>query len=188
MLLRLKSVVAATLAGAAACALAGPSLTGTRNIVLSNAAGEREVIGSIAFSDAGAGKTSFAIEVSDKFGEHFLAMRPFRCLTGPRQRLCWFPVRNEPPLISPQDLLPLEYALMFMKTKPAELHVNPFNGVYYKLNWTDSGISGKVFEVDMEPFINPTSIPEERRKRPVTAVNLEPADLSSHWLPELKIE
>lgn len=182
------SLAAFVLATAGFAAAAAPALTGTRSIVLSNAEGGREVIGSIAFTDAGGGKTAFAIELAPRFEEHFLAMRPFRCLTGPKQRLCWFPVRNEAPLISPQDLLPLEYALMFMRMKPTDLHLNPFNGVYYRLRWTEMGIRGQVHDLDMDPFITPTSVPPARRVRPVTAVQLEVADPRSHWLPELSIE
>lgn len=178
----------------AACSLAWMSpvlsepLKGTHQIVLLNAGGEHHTIGKIVFSDGGNGKTAFQIEMTDNMEEYFLAMRPFRCLTGEKQRLCWFPVKNEPALISPDDLLPLEYALMFMRTKSKDLHVNPFNGLYYKLSWTPQGITGKLFEVDMAPFIAPDTVPLERRKRPLQNKDFFEADLGSNWLPMLRIE
>lgn len=184
----LKTLATLGLALLASATLATPALSGSKRIVLSNDAGERHEIGSITFRDAGAGKTAFKIDLGPQFGDYFLAMRPFRCLTGERQRLCWFPVENEEQLITPQDLLPLEYALMFMKTKPTDLHVNPFNGVYYKLSWTESGLRGRVFDLDMDPFISPPANPANRLARPVGAAQLQPADVSSHWLPELRIE
>ena len=113
------------------------ALEGRRQIVLSNAAGERHVIGHVDFADAGQGKQSFAVEMNDSMEDYFLAMRPFRCLTGAQQRLCWFPVKNEESVISDGDLLPLEYALMFMRTRTHDLHVNPFNGLYYQLQRED---------------------------------------------------
>ena len=82
----------------------------------------------------------------------------------------------------------LEYALMFMRTKAKDLHVNPFNGLYYKMQWTDKGITGKVFEVDMAPFIAPDIVPMERRKRPLQPQDFYEADLNSQWLPQLSIE
>lgn len=188
MTARSTTLAAAVLALLTSAALGNPVLTGTKRIVLSNDAGERHEIGSIAFRDAGAGKTAFKIDLGPQFGDHFLAMRPFRCLTGAQQRLCWFPVTNEEQVISAQDLVPLEYALMFMKTKPTALHVNPFNGVYYKLSWTEGGLRGRVFDLDMDPFISPPADPAQRRARPVGAADLQAADIGSHWLPELRIE
>lgn len=163
-------------------------LQGTHDIVLSNAKGERYPIGKIIFTDAGAGKTAFKINLATNMEDFFLDMRPFLCLTGPAQRLCLFPVQNEPALISPDDMVPLEYALMFMRTKAKDLHVNPFNGLYYKMQWIDKGIIGNVFEVDMAPFIAPDIVPMERRKRPLQPQDFFEADLNSQWLPQLSIE
>lgn len=162
--------------------------TGTRNIILSNAAGERHTIGQVIFSDAGAGKTSFRIEMAANMQDYFLAMRPFLCLTGPVQRLCWFPVHNESALISKDDLLPLEYALLFMRTKSTDLHVNPFNGLYYRLRVEGQRITGTLFEVDMAPFIAPDIVPIEQRQRPLQAKDFFEADAGSNWLPVLSIE
>ena len=164
------------------------ALEGRRQIVLSNAAGERHVIGHVDFADAGHGKQSFAIEMNESMEDYFLAMRPFRCLTGAQQRLCWFPVKNEASLISDDDLLPLEYALMFMRSKPTDLHMNPFNGLYYKLRRDGGRLVGQLFEVDMAPFIAPDILPVEQRKRPLKAKDFFEADLGSNWLPVLSIE
>jgi hypothetical protein len=115
-------------------------------------------------------------------------MRPFLCLTGPVQRLCWFPVHNEAALISKDDLLPLEYALMFMRTRSTDLHVNPFNGLYYRLRIDGDRIAGTLFEVDMAPFIAPDVLPVEQRQRPLKAKDFYDADPGSNWLPVLSIE
>lgn len=163
-------------------------LSGRRGVWLGNAEGERQRIGSVEFTPAGGGKTRFALRMDASLEEYFLAMRPFRCLTGPRQRLCHFPVEREAPLISADDLVPLEYALLFMRTAPRSLHIDPFNGLYYRMRLTDRGIVGQVHDVDMDPFITPDSVPVERRQRPIRAAELAPGDPRSHWLPILTIE
>ena len=167
--------------------LAG-GLSGTRQIVLSNASGERHVIGQVQFSDAGKGKSTFEVQMNETMEDYFLAMRPFLCLTGSWQRLCWFPVKNEASIISDQDLLPLEYALMFMRSKPKDLAMNPFNGLYYKLRRDGDKLVGKLYEIDMEPFIVPDSRPPGERKRPLKPVDFNDADAGSNWLPILSIE
>ena len=163
-------------------------LTGTRGIWLSNADGEKHRIGTIVFTPAEAGKTRFKITMEETLEEYFLAMRPFRCLTGPLQRLCHFPVEREAALISPGDLVPLEYALLFMRTAPKSLHIDPFNGIYYKMSWTERGITGQLHDVEMDSFIAPDIVPLERRQRPIRHSDLTPGDPRSHWLPLLRIE
>lgn len=163
-------------------------LTGTRGIWLSNAAGEKHRVGTIVFTPAEAGKTQFKITMEETLEEYFLAMRPFRCLTGPVQRLCHFPVEREAPLISQGDLVPLEYALLFMRTAPKSLHIDPFNGIYYKMSWTERGIVGELNDVEMDSFIAPDIVPLERRQRPIRHSDLTPGDPRSHWLPILTIE
>ena len=176
-----------------ACLCSAPSadaapLAGKRAIVLSNAAGERHTIGHVTFTDAGNGKAAFKVTMADNMQEYFLAMRPFLCLTGPVQRLCWFPVHNEEAVVSDDDLLPLEYALMFMRTRANDLHVNPFNGMYYKLRRDGDKLVGDLLEVDMAPFIAPDILPVEERKRPLKPADFTEADPGSNWLPKMSIE
>ncbi|HEY9191921.1 MAG TPA: hypothetical protein VIO81_03520 [Methyloversatilis sp.] len=163
-------------------------LSGSKTISLSNDQGERVAIGRVVFTPEADGRTRFSITLDDRLEEFFLAMRPFRCLTGAAQRLCNFPVVREAPLVSERDLVPLEYALMFMRTAPAALHINPFNGVYYRMKVVDGRIEGAVHDVDMEPFIVPDSVPLERRTRPLRDADLNPGDPRSHWMPRLTIE
>jgi hypothetical protein len=163
-------------------------LSGSRTITLSNDQGERVAIGRVVFTPEADGRARFRIVLDDKLEEFFLAMRPFRCLTGATQRLCNFPVEREAPLVSERDLVPLEYALMFMRTAPAALHINPFNGVYYRMKVVDGRIEGAVHDVDMEPFIVPDSVPLERRTRPLRDTDLSPGDPRSHWMTRITIE
>lgn len=172
----------------AALSASAATLTGERKIILSNAAGERHQIGVVRFTDAGNGRSGFEIAMDSNMQDYFLAMRPFLCLTGPVQRLCWFPVKNEAQVISDSDLLPLEYALMFMRTRTHDLHVNPFNGLYYKLQRDGDRLVGRLYEVDMAPFIAPDILPVEERQRPLKPADFSEADPGSNWLPVLTIE
>jgi hypothetical protein len=161
---------------------AGP-LSGTKQIWLANSQGERVEFGSVLFVPQADGSVRFAVTVSDKLGEYFLAMRPFRCLAGPRQHLCWFPYEVEP-VVTEGDLTALEYALMFLQKKPAALHLNSADGLYFRLTTTPNGLVGTLYEVDMEPIV----VPGEDRKRPIKPEMLHETDGSSHWLPRLVIE
>lgn len=164
------------------------ALSGGKSIVLGNAQGERVAIGKVEFTPQGDGRSRFKVTLDDKLEEYFLAMRPFRCLTGPTQRLCHFPVEREAPVVSEGDLVPLEYALMFMRTAPASLHVDPFNGVYFRMKVADGRIEGRLHDVDMDPFITPDSVPVERRTRPLRDADLSAGEPGSHWLPLIFIE
>lgn len=171
----------------AAPALRAQELSGVKQVVLSNAQGERVVIGNVRFEPAGDGRWRFDLQLDpQRFEERFLAMRPFKCLTGVKQQLCHFPYGTER-MISRDDLVPLEYALMFLHKRPADVNVNSANGVYYKLRWNGSppvGFRGELYDVDMDPII----VPEGDRQRPIRAEDLLRGDEGSHWLPHLSIE
>ena len=163
-------------------------MAGSKDIILSNRAGEHVKIGTVVFTEIGEQKYSFTIAMAPQLGDYFLAMRPFRCLTGTTQRLCWFPVNREPQVITATDLTPLEYALIFMHSKPTSLNLNSADGIYYKLTWSGNQIVGNLYDIDMDPFITPDSVPQERRVRPLRPSDLIPADIPSNWLPVMTIE
>jgi hypothetical protein len=164
------------------------ALSGSKTITLSNAAGESRVIGKVEFTPQGSA-TVFKVSIDPElFGEYFLAMRPFKCLTGGAQHLCHFPLTKVGNAITASDWQPLEYALMFIHKKPAALSLDSRNGLYYQLERTERGFKGRVFDVDMEPIIVPDSVPTSQRERPIRAVDLHKADLSAYWLPLITID
>jgi hypothetical protein len=165
------------------------ALEGKKTITLSDGASERIVIGSAVFTSAADGKTQFKIELDpDKFQEYFLAMRPFKCVTGTRQHMCHFPLTRVGETFSGDDLVPLEYALMFMHKKPAMVSLNSRDGLYYQLTRTAKGFSGRIADVDMEPVIVPDSVPVAQRARPIRKADLHVSDPSAYWLPYISIE
>ncbi len=170
-------------------ALFAQSLSGKKTITLSDGASERIIIGAAIFTPVADGKTQFKIELDvEKFGEYFLAMRPFKCVTGARQHMCHFPLTRVGDTFSADDLLPLEYALMFMHKKPAMVSLNSRDGLYYQLTRTANGFTGRIADVDMEPVIVPDSVPVAQRNRPIRKADLHVSDPSAYWLPFILIE
>lgn len=183
-LLRLATMVVLTLLLSGVASGQSTALQGTKTIWLTNAQGEKVQWGTVVFEPPAGGRQQFAVNPSPDLREHFLAMRPFKCLAGARQQLCWFPYTQVAQEIVGNDFTPLEYALMFLHTKPAALHVNSGNGLYYRLQRTEQGFAGQLHDVDMDPIV----VPRDDRERPIKPAMLSVAEPSSHWLPVLLIE
>jgi hypothetical protein len=184
LLLRMLGVAVVAFSLANFASAQDAALSGTKIIWLTNAQGEKVQWGTVAFEPPAGGKQKFAVNPSPELKEHFLAMRPFKCLAGARQQLCWFPYTQVAQEIVGNDFTPLEYALMFLHTKPAALHVNSGNGLYYRLARSERGLVGKLHDVDMDPIV----VPRADRERPIKPAMLSAAEPGSHWLPVLLIE
>ncbi len=167
-----------------AAALATGPLTGEKGVWLSNTVGERVRVGTVRFTAASGNRTAFRFQLDEtRFGEYFLAMRPFRCLAGPAQHLCHFPYGREGE-VSADDLTALEYRLIFMHKKPGTLHLEPRNGLLWRLRPEGDRLLGTLFDADLDPIIVPQGDP----RRPLTDSHLQRADEGSYWLPKLSIE
>ncbi|PRY75360.1 hypothetical protein [Marivita geojedonensis] len=129
----------------------------------------------------------YAIEMkSEKFTDHFLSMRPFKCLEGPEKTWCHVPYPYMIRRDVSKDLTDLEYDLLFLWKGATEYGIDMWNGVYYRLGVSDDGrIRGTLHEMDMNILSVP---PDDGNMRPIREVDLEPGDADSHWLPELVIE
>jgi hypothetical protein len=172
------------LAGQAQAQAQTSPLSGEKTIWLSNAQGERVAWGKINFMPKADGAVGFSITPAEALREHFLAMRPFKCLAGARQQLCWFPYTVPAAVVVGEDYGALELALMFLHTKPGALHISPGNGLYFRLQRQGNGLRGALHDVDMDPIVVPRGDPQ----RPIKPAMLFAADPASHWLPQLSIE
>lgn len=174
---RILSVAAALLS------LAGAAHADTRRIVLSGDNGESVVIGTLTLQPDGPDAWTFRLDLdASRFVPRFLSMRPFQCLTGPRQQICHFPYGEER-RFTRTDLQPLEYQLMFLHKKPADVNVDPRNGMYYRLSWEGERLVGQLMDVDMDPIV----VPGEDRRRPIKYPQLLDIDRAAHWLPRLEL-
>jgi len=144
-------------------------------------------IGDVGFSDAGNGKTSLQLSIDTSvFTEHFLSMRPFRCIEGDSEWFCYleypYDLRS---IITRDDLSDLEYQLLFIRKTPSEFGIDAWNGLYYKLELTPDGtITGELLEGDLNSLQSP---PGEQYAKPVDLGEFIPADKTKRLFPTLKI-
>ncbi len=123
----------------------------------------------------------------DAFGDYFLSMRPFKCITHTDKMLCYLPYPYENRRnIDAEDLTDLEYDLLFIARSPKEYGIDPWNGRYFRLGWDDGAMAGEIHEVDLDELAVP---PDEGNLRPLTEDDLTPAEASpGRWTPALRIE
>jgi hypothetical protein len=170
---------------AAVTAFADP-LSGRKQISLIDGAGEKLVIGEMTFTREN-GVTSYKIDWRDApFGNHFLSMRPFRCLEGPAKHWCYvdypYDIHRQ---VSADDLTDLEYDLLVIHKGATEYGINMWNGVYYRLERDGERLIGQMHEMDMGILAVP---PESGDLRPIKPKHLHETDPEGHWLPRVVIE
>ena len=162
------------------------SLDGEKTISLVDQKGDHHTVASVVFTPEGNGSTYDIEWRDDAFADHFLSMRPFKCLEGTDKHWCRVPYPYEiRRMVSDDDLTDLEYDLLFVWKGATEYGINLWNGVYYKLENQDGRLSGTLFEMDMDKLGVP---PETGNLRPIREVDLEEGYPESHWLPRLVIE
>jgi len=140
-------------------------LEGEKAIKLSQADGSILPVASIRFFPKD-NATAYEITWDDtRFGEHFLSMRPFKCLESSEKHWCRVPYPYENKrTISAADLTDLEYDLLFVWKGATEYGINLWNGVYYKLTVEGNQLIGRLHEMDMDKLGVP---PEAGNLRPI---------------------
>lgn len=182
--LRWQSVVAgAVFFASQAAPLAAFEFSGAKTVTLVESDGTAHVVADITFDETGSYKISWRDET---FGDHFLSMRPFKCLEGETKYWCRVPypydIKRQ---VSGSDLTDLEYDLLFVWKGSKEYGINMWNGVYYRLESEDGRLVGTLSEMDLAKLASP---PEDGNLRPIRDADLQPGEPDSHWLPGLVIE
>lgn len=122
----------------------------------------------------------------NRFSDYFLSMRPFKCMTDKVNMLCHLPYPYDLNRhISDGNLTALEYDFLFIRRKPADYGINPWNGLYYRLQKTGDDYIGQAHEVDLDILAVP---PPEDEPYPIKAQDLHPIDEQQLWLPRLLIK
>lgn len=147
---------------------------GAKSVVLIDREGKEQVIGKVLFEGEGEKRRVKVTVDGPMFSDHFLSMRPFRCIEDSRQWACHlaypYKLKGE---ISAQDLMDLEYQLLFIGKKPAEFGINAWNGLYYQLSVKSDGrLVGELQEADFNILSAP---PDKDYARPITRAMLSPA-------------
>ena len=154
----------------------------TRGVFLEDAEGQRIQIATAEFQS----DDTYSIAMNDApFEDHFLSMRPFKCLEGSTKNWCFVPYPYEIARNISNDLVDLEYDFLFVWKDANEYGINMWNGVYYKLHEENDRLVGTLHEMDMDTLSAP---PIAGELRPLTAKHIHESDPESHWLPRLIIE
>lgn len=159
---------------------------GKKAITLVSADGARLDIGHAVLTPDG-DATGIAVTLdAPQFGDEFLSMRPFRCLPDPKEMWCYlaYPYKTHG-RITADNLVDLEYALLFLWRSPAKVGIDAWNGLYFKLALTgDGAIAGDLHEADFNVLAVP---PDDLYSRPVTHDMLSKADPASHRFSRVEI-
>ena len=144
-------------------------------------------IGKVNFTTAADGSTAVSVDLDNSaFSEHFLSMRPFRCIENEKEWFCYleypYDLRQ---LITKDDLSDLEYQLLFIKKSPSQFGIDAWNGLYYKLELqSDGSITGVLLEGDLNVLQSP---PDEKYSKPVDLGEFIEADKAKRLFPKLRI-
>ena len=162
--------------------LAGATWGETRSVYLEDVDRARIKIAELNIEADGIYQVSMA---EAAFEDHFLSMRPFKCLEGPTKNWCYVPYPYEIRRNVSEDLTDLEYDFLFVWKGATEYGINMWNGVYYKISEENGQWIGILHEMDMDALSAP---PPAGELRPLTEKDLHPSDPDSHWLPRIVIE
>lgn len=122
---------------------------------------------------------------TSQFEEHFLSMRPFKCVPGSEKLWCHAPYPYEIKRhLTEQDFTDLEYDLIFVWKPEGEYGINLWNGVYYQLETTEFGWKGTMQEYDLNILGIP---PDAGELRPILKKDLHESNTEDHFLPFVEI-
>ncbi|WP_136439956.1 hypothetical protein [Pacificoceanicola onchidii] len=152
-----------------------------RDVILLTGSGEETRIATVEIAEDGRYSVTMA---EAPFSDHFLSMRPFRCIAGPDKHWCHLPYPYEIRRDISKDLTDLEYDFLFVWKGANDYGINLWNGVYYRLEEQAGTLVGTLHEVDLDQLGVP---PEAGNLRPLRDKDLHQSDPESHWLPQLVI-
>jgi len=162
------------------------SVTGTKNVYLISKTGEETKVATLQFTKSDAG-SSYKIEYDyTKFSEHFLSMRPFKCLEIKSEMICHlaYPYKSRRN-IKANDLQDIEYDFLYIRKAAGEYGIDFWNGIYYKINQKPNGtFEGVLMETDMDILASP---PKDYT-RPITHDALNENEDGKHHFPKMIIK
>ena len=161
-------------------------LNGTKAIVATTADGTRINLGSVDFTPTGDGAATFKVNLNaTPFSDHFLSMREFKCLQGATELTCHvpYPYAN-PRTVKIGNLAWLEHSLIFFYKLPADFGAKLWNGIYFELQPTDSGLVGKPKAVDL----NLIAAPPANSSPPYRSSLRDDMPATARWIRSLSIE
>ena len=159
---------------------------GSRTITLHPREGAPVAIGTVSFEPKGQGQ-GFTLHMDHaRFKDFFLSMKEFKCLESAQEIQCHVPYPYpNPATVSDQDLRWLEHSLLFLYKAPKDFGAKLWNGLYYRLEVTDTGLVGTPEAVDLNMIGAP---PEDPSLPPYTEQDRSEINPASRWFSRLTIE
>lgn len=145
------------------------------------------VIGTVRFTPQSDSTFQFQLDMNhERFTDYFLSMKEFKCLGSPAEVTCHVPYPyRHPDKVSPDDYAWLEHQLLFLFKLPSEFGAKLWNGLYYRLTLTDTGLVGTPMAIDL----NRISAPPDDLSVPTFGPDLRDAlPAGARWLESITIE
>lgn len=189
-LARLVTRTLATLAWTAAAtspAWAAWELSGVKTVRAHTTDQQVIELGQVTFTPQADGRVGFQLTMnSARFGDHFLSMKEFKCLEGATELLCHVPYPYaQPGTVTAQDFGWLEHSLLFLFKKPGEFSAKLWNGLYYRLSLTETGLKGSPQAIDLNRISAP---PDNPAVPPYKAAYRDDIAPGARWVEKLTIE
>lgn len=147
--------------------------------------GDSIAIANVVLPDGGQGAYRFDLDES-MLTEHFLSMRPFKCLDLGGQTVCHLPYPYElTGKLQAPDWRDLEYRLLFLFKNAGEYSINFENGYYFRFEQDGDRLIGTRHETDTDQLASP---PPDGVRYPLEETELYESEGSSHQLLRLVIE
>ncbi|MEX8494565.1 hypothetical protein [Sphaerotilus sp.] len=162
-------------------------LQGTKTLVAVTRDQQRLPLGTVDFTPRPDGMIAFTVHMDHtRFTDHFLSMKEFKCLEGGGEVSCHvpYPYAN-PGTVTPTDLTWLEHHLLFLFKLPKEFGAKLWNGLYYQLERTDTGLVGRPQSIDLNRISAP---PAQVDKPPYRPALRDDVAAGVRWIDRLSIE
>ena len=162
-------------------------LNGVKSVIVTTAEGERIKLGNVSFTPMADGASSFRLSLDNRqFSDHFLSMRGFKCIQGPTELTCHVPYPYQSPnSVRRDNLVWLEHNLLFFYKLSSDFGAKLWNGIYFELKLTDSGLVGKPKAVDLDRISAP---PDDPSVPPFGPDMRDDMPANARWLRSLSIE
>lgn len=176
----------AALALTIAWALQAFAFDGEKTIYAEPFDGDPIAIGTVTFAPEGEA-LGYMFDLDEAaLSEHFLSMRPFKCLDLEGQTVCHLPYPYElTGRIQPPDWRDLEYRLLFLFKGAGEYGISFANGYYFRFEQEGDRLIGTRHETDMDQLASP---PPDDVLYPLDENELYESEGDSHRLQRLIIE
>lgn len=142
-------------------------------------------LGSVDFTPQADGSITVQLHMeTERFTDHFLSMKEFKCLEGP-EVMCHvpYPYRN-PGRITPSNFAWLEHQLLFLFKQPRDFGAKLWNGLYFRFERDAEGLVGLPQAIDLNLISAP---PDDLSTPPYGVGQRDDVAPGARWISRLII-